>query len=90
MEQQLQKWNSNKRNGSKWNSSKETKSREVNTSNPWHTLTYKGKAIVYTSLQLNQMEQQIIKDRKRQSYIYQMEQQIIKDRKRQSYVHDLQ
>ena len=36
------------------------------------------------------MEQQIIKDRKRQSYIYQMEQQIIKDRKRQSYVHDLQ
>ncbi len=36
------------------------------------------------------MEQQIIKDRKRQSYIYQMEQQIIKDRKRQSYVYDLQ
>lgn len=36
------------------------------------------------------MEQQIIKDRKRQSYTYQMEQQIIKDRKRQSYVHDLQ
>ncbi len=36
------------------------------------------------------MEQQIIKDRKRQSYVYQMEQQIIKDRKRQSYVHDLQ
>ena len=67
MKQQLQKWNSNKRNGSE-----ETKSREVNTSNPWHTLTYKGKAIVYTSLQLNQMEQQIIKDRKRQSYIYQM------------------
>ena len=65
MEQQLQKWNSNKRNGSK-----ETKSREVNTSNPWHTLTYKGKAIVYTSLQLNQMEQQIIKDRKRQSYVH--------------------
>ena len=50
----------------------------------------KRKAIIYTGLQLNQMEQQIIKDRKRQSYIYQMEQQIIKDRKRQSYVHDLQ
>ena len=41
MKQQLQKWNSNKRNGSKWNGSKETKSREVNPSNPWHTLTYK-------------------------------------------------
>ena len=46
MKQQLQKWNSNKRNESKWNDSKwndnkETKSREVNTSNPWHTLTYK-------------------------------------------------
>ena len=33
----------------------------------------KRKAIVYTSLQLNQMEQQIIKDRKRQSYVHDLQ-----------------
>ena len=60
----MQKWNSSKRN-----SSKETKSREFNTLNPLHQLIHKDRAILYTSKQLNQMEQQTIINMKRQSYI---------------------
>ena len=49
---------------------KETKSREFNTLNSWHQLTYKEGAIFCTSRQLNQMEQQTTINRKRQSYVH--------------------
>ena len=50
----------------KWNNSKETKSHEFNTLNQ---LICKDREIFYPSKQFNQMEQQTIINRKRQSYI---------------------
>ena len=65
MEQQFRNGTTVKRNGRK-----ETKSREFNTLNSWHQITYKERTIFRTSRQFNQMEQQITINRKRQSYIH--------------------